>query len=435
MLLCVVSKTNAQPVCTARILNVKDGRSDACFVRTPNPIGNITKYTILLSGIEIYEVEFTYQKEGDSILIRFYDKQNTLVKLQTVKLKPEDSHYLICDFVPNDRKISNDRNYKILFGIDNPTQQFINLYQFQAIGGVQSQFILEEVPASVISEHIQAVQDYEKIVDIRNAHAANITKLKNEMVLYKDSVLFNIRQKEEAIRLKEATLIADQKLQTRFKSEMDSLFFNYYKNIHWFRNEQYDVNFVFSCNGNGKITIDTMRTINFRTGGQYNWVRDSFLSRIRPQIESRNYETLLDEYRHPNLKAEFSNWFDRRFAGYTNLGEKDMDSFTAIRNTINNEFDTYASRTVSIPTVYSYNFKYVAVLKQPTWKYVKEVSGDEKFNDKSDSKEKVEITDQLKQLFRDKLSAYGNGKYSFKVSFVSLNDAFLSKDMKLIEKK
>ncbi|MGB5029011.1 MAG: hypothetical protein WBO38_10950, partial [Chitinophagaceae bacterium] len=116
MLLCVVSNTNAQPVCTARILNVNDGRSDACFVRTPNPIGNITKYTILLSGIEIYEVEFTYQKEGDSILIRFYDKQNTLVKLQTVKLKPEDSHYLICDFIPNDRKISNDRNYKILFG-------------------------------------------------------------------------------------------------------------------------------------------------------------------------------------------------------------------------------------------------------------------------------------------------------------------------------
>ncbi len=436
MLLCVVSNTNAQPVCTARILNVNDGRSDACFVRTPNPIGNITKYTILLSGIEIYEVEFTYQKEGDSILIRFYDKQNTLVKLQTVKLKPEDSHYLICDFIPNDRKISNDRNYKILFGIDNPTQQFITLYQFQAIGGVQSQFILEEVPASVINDHIQAVQDYEKIVDIRNAHTANITKLKNEMILYKDSVIFSIRQKEEAMRMKEAALIADQKLQGKFKAQMDSIFLNYFKRIHWFRNEQFDVNFVFSCNGNGVINIDTMRSINFRIGGQYNWMRDTLLTGIRPLIEKGIYQTLTDEFRYPNLKSEFSNWFNRRFAVYSNLGEKDLDSFTVIHNSIYQEFDAYTSRIVNIPTLYSYNFKYLSILKQPTWKYAKDVNGDEKFNDKSDGKERVEITYQLKQVFRDKLSAYGNGKYYFNVSFVSLNnDVIQSIDMKLIDKR
>ncbi|MGB5028824.1 MAG: hypothetical protein WBO38_10005, partial [Chitinophagaceae bacterium] len=64
------------------------------------------------------------------------------------------------------------------------------------------------------------------------------------------------------------------------------------------------------------------------------------------------------------------------------------------------------------------------------------VNGDEKFNDKSDGKERVEITYQLKQVFRDKLSAYGNGKYYFNVSFVSLNnDVIQSIDMKLIDKR
>src|SRR4051812_37558214 len=103
-----VVKLFAQPNCTAKILNAKEGRIEACFVRTPNPVGNITKYTILVAGVEIYEVEFTYEKEGDSVLIKFYDKQNTNVRLQCVRLKPEDSHVLICDFKANQKQVSND---------------------------------------------------------------------------------------------------------------------------------------------------------------------------------------------------------------------------------------------------------------------------------------------------------------------------------------
>lgn len=95
------------------------------------------------------------------------------------------------------------------------------------------------------------------------------------------------------MRMKEAALIADQKLQGKFKAQMDSIFLNYFKRIHWFRNEQFDVNFVFSCNGNGVINIDTMRSINFRIGGQYNWMRDTLLTGIRPLIEKVSIKHLL----------------------------------------------------------------------------------------------------------------------------------------------
>jgi hypothetical protein len=211
-----INEAFAQPICTAKILNVKDGRMDACFLRTLNPIGNITKYTILLSGIEIYEVEFTYFTEGDSILIKFYDKQNSIVKRQCVRLKPEDSHVLICDFKPNIKQINNDKNYQILFGIDSLNQQFITLYQFQAVGGIQSQFILQDVPSNIIYDHSKAVLDYEKIMAIREAHYNNVARLKREMIKYKDSIINNILENENAQKLKEATLGAVNSLQIDF---------------------------------------------------------------------------------------------------------------------------------------------------------------------------------------------------------------------------
>ena len=431
-----IVRSFAQPNCTAKILNAKDGRIDACFVRTPNPIGNVTKYTILASGLEIYEVEFTYDKEGDSILIRFYDKQNTSVKLQSVKLKPEDSHFLICDFKPNQKQIKNENNYQILFGIDNPNQQFITLYQFQAIGGVQSEFVLQDVPFEILTEHAKAVLDYEKIVSIRESHDFYVRRLKREMIDYKDSVINTLKDNENTQRSKEATLVADKALQADFSSKMDSIFINYFKNIHSFYDEVYDIDFSFSCDGYGKIHIDTLKTIYFKSSQQRNWFKDSFIQYVKPLIEKDVYNTLSDTYANPRLKDDFSNWFDNKFNSYTALGKADLDSFVSTKDYVNQELESYKSRTLSVPTLYHYTFKYTSSVKQPIWRYVKDANGSDKFIDKSDNSNRVEITDDLKHIFRNKYGSLRKGKYKVKVSTITINDnKYFAHDILLVESK
>jgi len=427
----------AQIVCTGKMLNAKDSKIDAvCFLRTPNPIGNVTKYTILLSGIEIYEVEFTYYKEGDSILIKFYDKQNTSVKRESIRLKSEDSHFLICDFKPNIKSISNANGYRILFGIDHPNQQFITLYQFQAIGGTLTQFKLQDVADSVLFQHKISVTDYEVIVDIRRKYTNAIEQLKRDMIFHKDSIINSITEKENTKIIKDAILIADKSLQADFTKKMDGMFVNYFKNIFSFNEDAFDVNFTFSCNGKGKIKIDTVKSLHFKIGLQKNWLRDSFILNIKPNIEKGFYGTLTETNTTKNLKLEFTNWFEDNFNSYTNLGPSDRDSFMVLLKSIYTELDPFITRTINIPTLYSYTFRYTSSVKRPTWKYVKESDGSDKFVDKSDKEKRVEITENLKQIFKTKYGSLGSGKYNLMVSTLSINsDAYNGQDIQLIEKK
>lgn len=431
-----ISRLNAQITCSGKMLNAKDSKiENICFLRTPNPIGNISKYTILLSGIEIYEVEFTYYKDGDSILIKFYDKQNTTVKRETVKLKSEDSHYLICDYKPNIKTIQNAEGYRILFGIDHPNQQFITLYQFQAIGGTLTQFKLQDVPDSIISQHKVSVTDYEVIVNIRKRYSQSIEQLKNEMSFHKDSIITSLIDKENAKIDKEATLIADKSLQGDFTKKMDSIFIGYFKNIFSFNEERFDANFTFSCGGNGKIKIDTVKSINFKSGIQKNWLRDSFVLRLKPVIEKGLYGTLTETLTNKTLKLDFANWFDERFNTYTNLGPADKDSFLVSLKNIYADLDPYMVRTINIPTIYSYNFNYTSSIKKPVWKYVKEGDGNDKFIDKSNKENSIEITDDLKQIFHNKYGSLGKDKYNLVFNSIILNNGiFRGQDLIVVGK-
>lgn len=114
----------------------------------------------------------------------------------------QDSHYLICDFKTNQTQINNTTNYKILFGIDHPDNQFITLYQFQAIGGIQSQFILQDVPSTAINDHSKAVMEYEKIMNMKDEHNFSIRHLKRDMNDYKDSIINSITEIENTKKLK-----------------------------------------------------------------------------------------------------------------------------------------------------------------------------------------------------------------------------------------
>lgn len=75
--------------------------------------------------------------------------------------------------------------------------------------------------------------------------------------------------------------------------------------------------------------------------------------------------------------------------------------------------------------MYHYTFKYVLSVKNVIWKYVKEKDGNDKFSDKSDKESRIEITENLKQIFKNKYGTFGSGKYNIKISTLSLNnDAF-----------
>ena len=78
------TNTTAQLNCTGKMINTANGKSfNICFIRTLNmTIKNnyITKYTITDEDeVEIDEVEFTYFKERDSIMIKYYDKENSII--------------------------------------------------------------------------------------------------------------------------------------------------------------------------------------------------------------------------------------------------------------------------------------------------------------------------------------------------------------------
>lgn len=427
----------AQPICTAKIFNLKGGKiEEACYLRSENPVSDITKYTILVGGVEIYEVEFTYDKSGDSIIIKYYDKQNSNSDRLSVRLKPVDSHYLICDFKANQTQINNTNNPTILFGIDHPDKQYITLYQFFARGGSQSQITLQDVPLNVINDHNAACMRYEKYMNLQNEHEFSIRDLRRKLNEYKDSVIKNITEKENFQKLNEATLVADPALQKDFTKRMDDIFLSYFKKIHTFNEESYEGDFSFFCDGNGKIKIDATKTLYIKTGPQKNWLRDSFMVSIKPVIEKGVFNTLTDTYSYQNIKSDFANWFENKFITYSNLGEADRDSFTLIKKYINDELDPYMSRTINIPTVYHYTFKYVSSIKNVNWKYAMEKDGTVKFTDKSDKESRIEITENLKQIFKNKYGTLGNGKYNLKISTVTLNDgAFNGQDIQLIENK
>lgn len=425
---------HGQIICTGKMLNAKDSKIETvCFLRTPNPIGNITKYSIILSGIEIYEVEFTYYKDDDSILIKLYDKQDVIVKRETVKLTSEDSHFLISDFKPNVNSIANSGQYRILFGIDHPNKQYISLYQFQSIGGTQTQFKLRDVPDSVLLLHKRAVNNYEVLFGTRQKYSLAMESLRRDMGLYKDSVINSVMAKEDAKRSKEAIMIADNTLQAAFVKKMDDIFLGYFKNIHTFNDEAIEVSFTFFSNANGRVKIDPIRSLNFKNGYQRRWLRDSFMLNVKPIIEKGLYNTLSETYSNHNLKPDFAKWFENNFAGYSNLGPAERDSFTPDLKLINDELDRYENRTINIPTVFTYSFKYVSSVKTPTWKYTKESDGNDKFVDKSDEENRVEITDKLKQIFKNKYRSLGNGKYNLKISTISINNgAFTGQDIQII---
>ncbi len=427
-IMCII-ETNAQLICTGKMLDIKDGKIDAiCFLRNPNPVGNKTKYTILFNGMEIYEVEFTYYKEEDSISIQFFDKENTIVKNESVKLKSKNSHFLICNYKPSIWPINDaTQPYQILFGIDNPKKQFITLYQFQAIGGIQTQFRLQYVPDSVLNRHLEAVILEQNMDTIEARYARSVANLKRDMMGYKENIKKEIEKNEASMQLQEATRTADASLQKEFKEKLDTIFIHIFKNIYTFTNDDFDVEFNFNSNGYGNIKIDTTKTIFFKNGrSQKNWLKDSFMLKIKPIIERVIYKTLTGTYTNQNLRPNFLDWFETNFKSYENLSKTD---FVEALNQIYDTLDSYETRKISFSTKYFYSFKYKSEVRETIWKYNPN-DGTIKPNSKNEA-----INESLQNIFREKCSACTKGKYNVKICTVSINDTPMGQDIQIIKAK
>lgn len=437
LFLLFTSVAMCQPVCGGKMFDGNENKIvPICFLRSLNPIGNTTKYTIIVGGIEIYDLQFEYHTEGDSITIKFYDKENTTVKKETVRFKSEDSHFVICDFNLNIKPIINQANYRILFGIDHPDQQFITLYQFQALGRGKTYFHLQDVPESVMKQHLEAVSDKEAMDNIRLRHALSVTILRNEMERYKDSVINKIKEEENRMSIREAKL-AKNDMQADFTKRMDRLFIPYFQKIHTYNEEIFDVSFRFACDYKGNIAVDTIKSISFKMGPAKSWFRDSFIVKLAPMIEQGNYPPLTETISKLNLHNSFKNWFENRFNADQNLAPKDIDSFTVLEAQILNDLDEYKNRVIYIPAIYTYSFKYSSSVKNAEWRYSKEGTGTDKFVDKSRDGDRNEpIAEKLKEIFRARYGHLSNGKYDLQISTVSLNNGVeITNNIKVREKE
>lgn len=418
--------------------NAKEVKNDAVgFKFTHNPVDNETNYTILFNGVDIYEVTFIYNTEKDSISILFYDRLNSISKHEYVKLMTgDDSHFLICDNKPNIWPINDTtaQPYNLLFGINHPDSRYITLYQFHAVEGVQTQFILQHIPKDMYDGHYKAVQDKKTSDYLIAKRDSSIARLKRDMRTYKDSVKNSIETKENNFKLKGPSQLAITELQDDYAKKMDGLIIGYFKNVYSFSNESFDVHLTFNCNGYGHISIDTAQDLSFQNGPQKNWLRDSLIRVIKPEIENGVYKTNTLNERHPDLKINFLKWYKKRLADDDRIADSAV--FAETKKQIIDELNTYKTRTYSVPTKYSYTFNYTSTVKYPTWKYVNENDGTDKFIDKSRAEERIEITENLKRIFRDKFAAQGNGKYILKVCTLSVkNGAFEGQDIQIMEKK
>lgn len=423
----------AQPNCYGKLSNDKDDeKATICFKRVINPLNNITKYTLELKTNDIFEVNFNLVKgkDGDSISIQFIDKEIDRMEKMFVNIKKKDSRVIIKNYKTNEENINDfDSTYSILFSIDSASD-YITLYQFKAPTRTEIHFYLQPVQQSVINNHLYEVSEYKKREQRKKEIADQIDLIKNKMIKYKDTVIQNITTQEMNISNRVANIKAPDILQKEFKKILDDYFIRYFSNVFPFTNNIFDATFTFDCKGNGKITVDPIKTLTINNGVQNNWFRDSFNRRLIPLIEIGEYQTSTETKSYPKLIDNFKNWFEENIRSY----EAYRSEFETTIKQIQNEFAPYKNpeRTITIPTKYIYSFKYTSTVINQTWKYKPNAEGRPGIKAKS-GEPLPEILKQnwevLMETFTRKINPEKNKFYNINICVVYINDIYMGLDV------
>ena len=419
--LCFSMTLAQQPVLRGQLINARDNQPTPITYRIDsNQNDNSTKYNIFQSGHEIYEVDFFYYEDHDSIAIHFYNKDAGTSFKKTVKFTSGfDSHVIIKNYLLNEEPIKDQENHSILFSMDD--NFIVTLYQFKAVDDEQSLFILQPtVPSAVIEKHHNKVGTYNRRKDLEEEQRKKIVDIINRLKEYRDKTIQKIETEETYIRNKKSNITATPILQRDFESRLDTVFTRRFKNTSQFESDSFRLFFNFSCNGYGKIKIDSNFVFNYEDGRRRNWFQDSFYRYIKPWIESAIFLNPIDEMNNPELVTDFEKYVRDSI---DKLGT-DSIMINETQNRIIDELTPLVKKTIYVPVKYSYPFRYSSTSTNVTWKYIVTANGAGEIKDKSDGPGEGFLDqnyDALKQIFIDTVKPQNGKKYNVQISIVSIN--------------
>ena len=234
------------------------------------------------------------------------------------------------------------------------------------------------------------------------------------------SIVRKIESDEKYRRTKIPTTTAPEPLKQKFQDRLDSLFVQCFKKMPQFIEDSFKMDFLFFCNGYGKIIVD-LRNIGFQDGISRNWFTDSFNRYIKPWIESETFSTPSDDFDDSALLQDFLAYVKDSIdkTGY------DSNEINKTQDSIIGNLTHLMKKSIEVPTKYPYLFKYKSILINAIWKYRIDGNGAPTIKDKS--VEPVESFlgneyETAKQVFLDTIVPEKGKEYNIQICRITIND-------------
>ncbi len=422
--------------------NIADNtQSNICYKRGTivevDPDVYHTNYTIVnTNGKELYNIHLYFYKSLDSISVVYFNIPSGITSTKPLTFEEHSSIRMFKNYKANDMGISTDIRNCTLFTIPEPTRPYIILNQFQLLDEETTYLSLDPVNTDKLQQYLNEVQIYKKWKDSVDFalkqeqkkiedHKKAISNMLNEMKEYKNNEINRILYEEEEFKKEGIYEAADPNLSEKFKTEMNHIFRNYYKNIFQCEDSYSEMSFTFFMDSDG--SIDPSKTlIHSINSNKLQWIQDSFLLNIEPQIFRMTFKTRVISKYNPNLITDFN----LRFVNAFNFLEPSADErreFNSTKTAIYNDLEKYMTRDLSSRTKYSYVIRYKSTVENVDWIYERDRKGIEKLGPKGYEQT---ISQELKDIFKQKIAKPDVGKYRIKICKIFLNDEPVGQDIR-----
>lgn len=442
---CFISKLIAQncgrTYYAGTMINVTENKNTKiCFKMDPAPdsIADVyhSKYTVLgTGGTEIYTIHFYFYSALDSISILYINTITGKDARKEIRFDEHSSVRIFKNYKANDTSIDKNDQFCTLFSIPDPSHPYIVLNRFQCIDDPAIYLSLEPINSEKLQQHFLDVEVYKKWRDSVNIVTENkrqlaaqrkrqINAFLNEMKEYKEGVIKNIKAEDNEVKANGAPFMADPEFLNQFKTKLDLLFINYYRNIFTCKEFDGEIGFTFICNADGKI--DSLKTLIYPiSSSRIIWFEDSFKVNIAPLVLNDTYQSSTTRRFSPNLKSDFDLKFLNQF-DQLQPTNPEFEEFLKVKKEIYNDFESFYVRSFKVPTKYSYSIKYRSTVENAEWLYEINRKGVEKIGPKGSTQA---IPENLINTFKTKIAKPKVGKYPVKICTVYINDRPVGQDI------
>ena len=354
-------------------------------------------------GKENFLLDFYFDKINNNISIKFENKNTNTILNRSIAIDRGGSLYIFRDYKQNEPIINPDDDSSTIFIINNIEVPYVTLNQFQLMDSKEALFKLRDINKEILALHIAKIKKPVPIdSEVRNP-PIDISALRREINNYRDSLLSQIEKNDQDLLAKLWPAKADGYVQKKFTTELNTICYNYFKNIFPYKDFNSQVELNFYCGADGKnLTLKSIRSINSLA---VSWLEDSFRVFIQPMLNQTIFETKTIKLENENLVTEFNKRFSDRISQLnpkdtnTNTNTMDLrDSIFKIRDMLGN----LTERIKPVSTEFSYLLNYQSKVKSEYWRY--EVASRKRAEILSIEDSNDPITPEMRTQFMSKIS-------------------------------